>query len=176
MADGIPSAFHLDDGPPPAHSFNSAAIGRGREYPNEIPAGRRCSIRIRVGVRWQQPAAHILFLHAIRVGCNIGTDILPTVFRGDIAHQLNLQPIKPFLGHVATFIGRHPGWWSQHELWLSIGPDYMPLNVWFPVELVSGSWQWRYGFPEWNILGMANVLNRRMLCATSEQVYAFERI
>jgi hypothetical protein len=71
-------------------------------------------------------------------------------------------------------LGSYKGWWCEHELWLSLGPGYLPLEVWFPVELGPRGWQWRLGFPEWNVLGMRGVLDRRMLCVTSKEVYAFE--
>jgi len=176
MAFGGPTAIYLAKPTRPQHRFNDKVIGQGREYLNEAATGDLCIIRLNAGTPWKRLTPNLLFVHALDVACRIGTDTQPTVFLGNIADKLNLQPLDPFPARVSTFLDSHVGWWCKHELWLSLGPGYMPLEVWFPVELGGRGWQWRYGFPQWNVLGMRNVLNRRMLCVTSEEVFAFERV
>jgi len=174
MASDLRPPILLADRRRPSHHFNDEVIGGGRDYVNEVSAHNPCIIKINVAIPWNQHP--LLFLHLIQVACRVSTDTGPTIFQGDIANRLNLQPVNPFLRRVTTFLGSYTGVWCSHELRVGLGPGYMPLDVWFPVQPGHHGWEWRPGFPQWNVLGMTDVLNRRMLCATSEQVYAFERL
>ena len=174
MASG--SAICLDNQPRPPHRFNHDIVGRGREHVNHSATGDRCIIRIEAAVSLTGPL-YPVFSHVVPVACHICTDTGPTVFQGGIADRLKLRPVNPFMQRITTFVGGYTGWWSKHEVWLSLGPDDLRLKVWFPVvRLGHHRWQWQYAFPNWNVLGMRDVLDRRMLCATSEHVYCFERL
>lgn len=173
---GLSNAIYVDNRPRPPHRFNYDAIGRGQDYLNQALAGDRCIITIQAGIPWRTPIKKLLFRSRVAVECHICTDTQPAVFQGNIAYSLGLRPINPFIRRVDTAFGPYAGYWSRYDLWLSPCPGYMRLEVWFPVERNRRGWDWRYGFPQWNVLGMRGVLNRRMLCVTSEQVYAFVRL
>ena len=173
MASDRRSAIALCRQPQPSCDERNV-LTRGWEY-NRLKSSSLCAIRIWAGtpVEWapQKP-----FMGCqLRLDCQISTDSWPTVFQGKIAKQLELQPDEPVLEQVSTFGGPYKGWWSRHRLWLSIGLNYLDLEVWFPVESGSSGWEWRDEFPQSNVLGMGGVLDRRMLCLTSEQVFVFEK-
>lgn len=177
MPNGTPPAFFLDGSNGNGHRFNPEVIGRGRVYPNEIPADPSCIIKIVVGIPDPQYAQWNLLSHAARIACHVNSDAKETVLQGQIAAELNLQPVDPFSARIATHMGVYPGLWNRHELWVAFGPDYFPLEVWFPVEPEGRGWAWRSDrFPQWNVLGMRGLIDRRMVCITSSEVYAFERL
>jgi hypothetical protein len=176
MAFGVPPAIIVDNYPTPKHRFNFNLIGRGTQYANQAPAGDRCIISIQAGTAWKKSPKKLLLNNAVTLDCHISTDTQPTVFQAGIAHGLKLPLVAPFFRRVNTFLGSYTGWWCKQDLWLSIGPGYMPLEVLFPVQHGAHGWGWRFGLPQWNVLGMRDVLNRRMLCVTSEHVFSFERI
>jgi hypothetical protein len=176
MAFGVPPALYVDNQPRPPHRFNYDVTGPGRDYLNRALAGDSCIVRIQAGTAWRQLPRRVLFLRTVTFDCHISTDTQPTILQGNVADKLGLRPVKPFIGRVNTFLRTYAGSWCKNQLWLSIGPGYMPLEVWFPVQHGPHGWRWQFGFPQWNVLGMTDVLKRRMLCVTSQEVYAFERL
>jgi hypothetical protein len=174
-ADGT-HIIYMDPPPRARHQINRDAVGSGRRYKNQATYGDRCIIGVEVGVPWQALSKRLIFLHKVGIACNVGTDMPPTILLGNIADKLHLQPTDPFFNLVSTSLGSVPGWWCKHELWISLGSGYMELEVWFPVQLGHNGWEWRYSFPHWNVLGMRDVLNQRMLCITSDEMYAFQRL
>lgn len=172
----LSTAIHLENLPRPPHRFNPNVVGQGKEYRNEADAGDPCVITIGAGIRWRYSSEDHPFHRHVSVKCHISTDTEPTVFQGDVARELDLQPVNPFLCPVDTFLEARAKLWCKHEVWLSLGPDYMPLEVWFPVEKGPHGLRWKTGFPRWNVLGMKGVLKHRMFCVTSEQVFVFERL
>jgi hypothetical protein len=157
------------------HSFNDTVIGPGRHYLNEVPGGDMCAIRLVASVPWQRVTSRLPLPKQVSVTCCICSDVRPTIFQGQIAHQLRLPLTNVFAKLVGTPFGTYHGFWSEHKLWLSLGPGDSQLDVWFPVQQGAHGWEWHYAFPMWNVLGMKEVLDHRMLCMTAEHVCVFER-
>ncbi|MCX7428924.1 MAG: hypothetical protein NTW96_25265 [Planctomycetia bacterium] len=170
-------AIYIRNEPRPSHQFNSDVIGRGRDYQNLTTEADHCVISIRAAANPADPLDYPLLEHAVPMKCHVSTDTRPTIFQGGIAGRLHLQPpLQPFYQWVDTFLGPFNGPWGSHVVWLSIGPDYLPVKVLFPVRLGPEGWEWWSDVPKWNVLGMKGILRRRMLCVTSDQVFVFERL
>jgi hypothetical protein len=174
MAAGHPAAILLKNRNREWHAFNPEVIGDGRQYRNEVDADERCEVRLNVGIPWQVLGDRFLFLQQTRIGCHINTDSIVSVFQGQIAEALGLRPQPPFIDGFSTCMELIPGYWNLHEVHVGLGPNFIPVNIWFPVEYGNHGWQWRRLFPIWNTLGMRGVIDKRMLCINELEVYAFE--
>jgi hypothetical protein len=176
MPNGAPPAILVENQPRPPHRFNLSAVGGGEAYRNMSPDDNRCVIDIWAGPPGPMPLRPGL-PPSVQVRCHVSTDTKPTIFQGDVAHQLKLSPAKPFTKFIDSCYKKpYVGFWSKHILWVAVGPAFMDLEVWFPVQQRGNALEWQLGFPAWNVLGTARVLDRRMLCVTSDHVFAFVRL
>jgi len=174
MPNGHPKAILIANRERPRHVFNDAVIGDGRDIDVEISTDDLITIRLNIGIPSGHAPGPILLRQQAQIGCRVSTDSQLSLFQGKIASQLNLQPTPTFLGIVSTCMGRTPGYWSEHRILVGLYPGYIPINVWFPVELGNNGWQWKFGFPEWNVLGMRGVLNERMLSVNELEFYSMK--
>ncbi len=175
MPNGHPKAILVSNRERPRHVFNDAVIGDGRELDVQVRSDERVTIRVNIGIPSGQAPGPILLRQQAQIGCRVSTDSLISLFQGSIAYQLNLQPGLPILGGVSTCVGRIPGgYWSEHRILLGLYPGYISIRVWFPIEFGNNGWQWKFGFPIWNVLGMRGVLNKRMLSMNALECYSME--
>lgn len=198
MPNGHPKAILLANRNRPHHRFNEQVIGDGQEHDVEFPNDPRCMVRLNVGVPWQNIGEQHLFLRQTRIGCHVNTDSIESLFQGDVAAELhlrlpNLRPdlVDPawfqgeiadeddpncvVMGAVSTFVGRFfSGYWCEREIHVGLYPGFVPVKVWFPIELGNNGWQWRLGFPIWNVLGMRGVIDKRMLSVNDLELYSME--
>jgi hypothetical protein len=175
MAIVHPRAILLANQNRPHHRFNEAVIGDGRDYDQAILADNRVEVVLNVGVPPDAaPPGPILLKRRDRIGCHINTDSAVSLFQGNVAFKLNLQPRPPFLGIVSTCVGNVSHYWNEYSVYVGLHPGYIPVSVWFPVELGNDGWQWEFGFPTWNVLGMRGVIDRRMLSINALEVYSMK--
>lgn len=168
MADAI----DIMNRPRPRHCFNFAVVGRGHERAHLPPTGDRSRIEIRAEVRRKD-----LVLAAEMIQCVVNTGSRVTVFQGDVGRDLGLAvPDPPSIGSIRTPFNLYASFWGRHRILLSVPPDLLEISVWFPMEYVNHRWRWRLGFPGWNVLGMREVLDKRLLCFAREKLYGFERV
>lgn len=178
------------------HRFNPEKVGAGKSYKN-ISARSGCEMVIRItaadvddsrtvsrskGAINEEDLVTCARSVLENVKCLLDTGSDRTFFRGEIARTLALPKptddevkndgIEVFGGDVV------PCCVCLRKLYLELGPDPIPVSVFFPVTRPAGgiAYDWVDGFPQQNVLGMKSVLNRRMLCITRDFLYAFKHL
>ncbi len=178
----------------PRHRFNASRIGRGKEHRNVSLSPNNA---LRVHIEAFTILAHLSVLPARRafaepdllavtasvadgVECLVDTGATTSIFQGELARKLDLDPNKePVLDcSFEAFGGVVPCCTCKHVVYLDLGPYPIPVSVHFPVLPVRTAstveYRWREDFPEENILGMESILDKRMLCFTPEFLFVFE--
>jgi hypothetical protein len=191
-------SIHVDKtGVPPQHRFDASRVGGGNEYEN-VSLNADGEVFVRIGAFTVSVGRSVLppegafrnpaFLAIARsvangVKCLVDTGSMISVFRGEVARELGLDPdggeiddypVEIFGGDEVRCCRR------RYLVYLDIGPYPIPVPVEFPVEAVKTGttleYRWLENFPAENILGMESVLGRRMLCFTPDYLYAFENL
>jgi len=176
------NALVVRNAPTVKHEFNSGVLGRGVCHRNRAMSARRVVVRILAGVYWRQATVGVAPLLGDWIGdgidCLVDSGATFSVFRGEIAEQLGLSIANVFLEEVVLADNRRRMyWWCAHEMAVSLGAGFIPVRVRFPVVPLTGGmgYAWDRSFPGTNILGMEDVLTRRMLCFTPEVLFVFSR-
>jgi hypothetical protein len=100
-----------------------------------------------------------------------------SLFKSEVARELQLDPGKK-VREQELILGdgsKSCALYCEETIGIELGAEWLPVSVLFPVAKTAEGMIWRTDFPLENILGLRDVLDRRMLCFTPETLFVFGR-
>ena len=113
----------------------------------------------------------------------LDTGAFISIFKAELGNklQLNIDAGKCFPKKIILADGsNNTRLWCEQKIavYLGSGENHKKgIRVWFPVKRVDSGvgYEWDFSYQGKNLIGMRDVLNRWMLCFTTERVFVFAR-